>query len=75
MLEFINLKVFIISIIVGFIMCYYYTPLPKIVYKYPTPYNLDEVTYIDKSGTCYKYEMKEVTCPADKSLIKKFPIN
>lgn len=70
----IDLKIFLIALLIGIVMIHLYSPPPQIVYKYPTPYNLEEVTYKDASGTCYKYDMTEIDCPADKKLIKPFQL-
>lgn len=66
---------FFIALFIGFLMCYTFTPPPKVVFKYPTPENAGKTIYQDKSDNCYKYEVDEVECPADKNLIKEQPIN
>jgi hypothetical protein len=71
--KYIDIQVFLIAMTFGFVMAYMYDPLPKIVFKYPTPYNLESV-YIDNVGTCYKYEMNQVACPADGRYVKPMPL-
>lgn len=70
----INNLVFIISFVVGIFFTYLLTPMPKIVYKYPKPDEVDNYTFKDNTDTCYKYNANEISCPSDKSLINEFPI-
>ena len=67
--NYINPYYFMISLWIGFFFVYILTPTPDIILKYPTPENSGKIIYKDKADVCYKYEAKEVTCPADKSLI------
>lgn len=66
---------FLISLFIGLFITYSFTPMPKVVYKYPTPENADDTIYENESKTCYKYEPQEIDCPRDKSMIKDTPIN
>ena len=54
-------------------MTYMFTPPPEIVYRYPTPENVNNTTYKDKGNHCFKYKANEVECPTDKSKISKLP--
>lgn len=74
MIDFIDPKVFLTSLAVGLLYAYLTTPYPKIVYKYPTPYNAGKITYIDDANVCYKYKVTKVACPLDKSKIKNLKI-
>ena len=65
---------FFISLFFGLLMCYVLTPPPTIVFRHPTPDNLDTI-YKDNSHNCYKYELDMVECPKNKSKIKNHPIN
>jgi len=71
-LDYIDPLIFLISLCVGLFYTYITTPYPQIVIKYPTPYNVGKITYIDKNNVCYKYQIKQVTCPKDKSKIKTY---
>lgn len=66
---------FFAALFFGLMMCYILTPIPKIVIRHPTPENVDDIIYKDKSDNCYKYEVDEIKCPKDKDLIKKHPID
>ena len=64
-LDAIDPTIFIISLGVGFFFAYITSKTPRIIYKYPTPYNMDKITYTDNVGNCYKYKGKEIKCPTD----------
>lgn len=74
LLQYINIPVFIISFLFGLIAIYIYSKDKRKIYVYPTPENIDVVQYSDKSGTCFRFEQKEVSCPTDESKISKLPI-
>ena len=63
---------FLVALCVGLFYTYITAPTPRIVIKYPTPFNVGKVTYVDQGGVCYRYQMKKVDCPTDKSKIKKY---
>ncbi len=70
----IELFYFIISFALGMLISYSTSVPPKIVYKYPTPYNVGEITYKDKANTCYKYKVEKNICPTDKSKIRSYKL-
>tara|TARA_B100001123_G_C15127755_1_gene954025 strand:+ start:778 stop:1011 length:234 start_codon:yes stop_codon:yes gene_type:complete len=63
----INLYAFFISLAIGLLIVYIVTPIPKIVYKYPSPYNTYKIIYKTNNQICYKYKVKKVDCPKDMS--------
>ena len=58
---------FIIAFSVGIFYVYIATPKPKIVIKYPTPYNANKIVYRNDNDVCYKYKVSEVKC-SDKAI-------
>lgn len=52
----------ILGLIIGFFIIYFTTTKPKIIVKYPNLENIENTTYIDENGQCYKYYAKEVSC-------------
>ena len=54
-------SIFLLSFGIGMLICYLYTPQPKVIFKYPTLNNLDQV-YQKDNNTCYKYKIKPVKC-------------
>ena len=69
-LDTIDPYVFFISLGVGLFFAYITAKTPRVVYKYPTPYNVDRTVYTDNAGLCYKYKADKVTCPADPKQIQ-----
>jgi hypothetical protein len=74
MFDNINLFYFVLSFSVGMLFIYITTPEPRVVLKFPSPYNAGDVTYRDKSNSCYRYKADKTSCPMDKSVIKPQPI-
>ncbi len=68
--DFIDPYAFFISLAIGFFIYYILAPPKRVIIKYPTPENSDKLTYKDEAENCYKYKVKEVDCPNDKSQIK-----
>jgi len=72
--KYISFKVFLVSLSIGLLFTYLSTPTPTIIHVYPTPDNASDIQYIDKANNCFKFDVNEVKCPSDKSLIKSIPI-
>jgi len=62
-----NVFAFIISFAVGILYVYISTPKPKIIIKYPTPYNVNKIVYKNENDVCYKYKVEEIKC-TDKAI-------
>jgi hypothetical protein len=41
---------------------------------YPTPDNVKNTQYKDKTGNCFSYNLKEIKCPLDENLIHNIKI-
>tara|TARA_Y100000816_G_C25831515_1_gene434875 strand:- start:204 stop:458 length:255 start_codon:yes stop_codon:yes gene_type:complete len=76
MLEKINFVYFIISFCIGIAYVYCVTPKPEIVYKFPSPTNLEKIIYKDNSNSCYKYNVENINCDdvENKDTIKSQPV-
>jgi hypothetical protein len=70
----INRLAFVVAFAVGLLACYLIAPAPKVVVKFPSPWNAGQVVYKDKSDACYMYKAEAVACPRDKTLVKPQPI-
>ena len=57
-----NFLAFIVAFAIGILYVYISTPKPKIVIKYPTPYNCNKIVYRNDNDICYKYSLEEVKC-------------
>ena len=70
-----NWVAFLIAFACGITYVYFVVPPPKIVIKYPNPYNVDKVVYQDDTKSCYKYSADKIECPANKNEITEQPVN
>lgn len=57
-----NILAFFIAFLLGMIYVYISAPKPKIVIKYPTPFNVNKLVYKSDNDLCYKYNVEEVKC-------------
>ena len=69
----INLKFFLLALFIGLIYMYFNDDRKKIII-YPTTSNFNKIEYKDRADNCFKYNLKEVKCPAKKTTIKNIPI-
>jgi hypothetical protein len=75
MLRHIKLQYLLVGLVIGIVGIYFIKPSEKIVYKYPNPENAGKITYKDKNGVCYKYNVKEVDCDKNVARMKDYPLN
>lgn len=66
---------FFSAFVIGLVFCYYFQGAPRIVVKFPTPFNVSDTVYVDKTDSCYKYTAEEVSCPSDPSKVHPQPLN
>lgn len=71
-MKYINLPIFLLSLVIGLIFIYLSATPTETVLVYPTPENAGRVEYKDKAGTCFSYKAMEVKCP--KVGMKVIPI-
>tara|TARA_Y100000389_G_C17451908_1_gene515446 strand:+ start:1935 stop:2246 length:312 start_codon:yes stop_codon:yes gene_type:complete len=67
--KYIDIKYFIISLVLGLFFVYMTLPDNRKIYIYPTPENVEILQYKDTVDNCFSVEKKEVVCPTDKSEI------
>jgi hypothetical protein len=60
--KYVNLWVFLATLVLGLIVVWFNTPAPQVIMKYPTPDNTDSVIYRDEAGVCYRYRAIPVPC-------------
>ena len=72
--NFIDIPTFLISLSVGLFFVYITAPKPDVIFVYPNPDNEGKILYKDRSGMCHRFQSKQVKCPRNKSLIRKYPI-
>ena len=64
MFKYINFRIFLISLAIGLFYIYISDEYKHTIVIYPTPDNINEYQFKDKSNNCFSYEMKEVKCPS-----------
>jgi hypothetical protein len=64
-----DLRYFIVSLALGLFFVYLTDETPVIV-VYPTPNNID-LYQVRKEGSCYAYDLKEVSCTQDAYQVDK----
>ena len=72
-MKFINVPVFILSLIFGLFAVYITTGDMRKIYVYPTPENVSLMQYKDKTSTCFQYKQSKVGCPANPKDIAQVP--
>lgn len=70
-MKYLNVKVFLLSLFIGFIAVYFTNPDKRIIYVYPTPDNIDILQYKDKTNNCFEFKKTEVPCPKNENDIIK----
>lgn len=55
--------IFLVSLGLGILYIYSTNPAPKIVLKFPSPYNAGKVVYHDQADDCFVFEATKVPCP------------
>ena len=62
-LQFINLKAFLISLSIGLLYIYLSEEYKKVVIIYPTPDNVNDYDK-DTANNCFSYQLQETDCPS-----------
>jgi hypothetical protein len=74
MFKFIDIRIFLISLSIGLFYIYIAEDYKKVIVMYPTPDNVKNTQYKDKTGNCFSYNLKEIKCPLDENLIHNIKI-
>jgi hypothetical protein len=61
-MEFIDWRVFIVSLAIGLLFVYIVKPNMKTIYVFPNPENIDKIQYVDHANTCFDFTKQEVSC-------------
>ena len=56
-MKFFHAPTFILFLALGMFLVYISAPDTQTIYVYPTPENADKIEYIDKAGTCFKFNV------------------
>lgn len=60
-----NAPAFFVAFFVGMVICYFSTPPPRVVVKFPSPQTAGKVTYrsAHDDGSCFRYRAERHACP------------
>ena len=72
--KFINLKIFLISLSIGLFLNYINDPNNKTVFVYPTPDNIANLQFKDKSDKCFSFRARQVQCPRNEKKIESYQV-
>jgi hypothetical protein len=72
--KYIDIPVFIASLIIGIAIVYFTMPDQRKIFVYPSPENIDILQYRDKTDGCFSMKQKEVICPKNENEIMKIPV-
>jgi hypothetical protein len=72
--KYINVPVFIATLVIGIIVMYVTMPDTRKIFVYPSPENIDILQYRDKTGGCFTMKQKETPCPKNEKDIAKIPV-
>lgn len=73
-MKYIDLRIFLISLLVGLLFVYLVDSPTKEVFVFPTPENIGQVQFVDNTKTCFDFEPTEVKCPADNGDVKDYDV-
>tara|TARA_Y100000310_G_C20335592_1_gene647337 strand:- start:155 stop:376 length:222 start_codon:yes stop_codon:yes gene_type:complete len=71
-MRYFDLPTFLIFFALGVLVATLFAPRSRIVKRHPTPDNLNQIVYTDKSGNQYRYQMKTVPCKGENA--KPLPV-
>ena len=74
MFKFIDFRIFFISLAIGLFYIYVSDEYKQTIVIYPTPDNIHDYQFKDKSNNCFSYELNEVTCSTDDKLFHTIKI-
>lgn len=57
-----NVAALVVSFALGILYTYLVTPAPKVIIKFPSPYNAGRVVYRDGADTCFMFKSDPVDC-------------
>ncbi len=68
-LAYINFPVFILSFLFGMLAVYWTAPKSRMIEVTPSPENVDQIQYRDKTDHYFQFKEVPVKCPANTSEI------
>lgn len=70
--KFLNVPLFIASLLAGFLFLYFHQHDQRTIIIYPSPDNHKDVQYKDPGNTFFEFKQTETECPVEKKDIQSF---
>lgn len=74
MFSYFEWKPFLVGLVFGALLLYFFKPAKVTLFKYPHPKTVEKLVYRDQNGACYKYTVNEVDCDKNESTLKEYPL-
>ncbi len=72
--KYISIPVFLSSFFIGLFCVYMIGAETKVIYKYPSPDNYEDLVFKDKGDQCFQFKPNPINCPINPLSIKTVPI-
>ena len=73
-MKFVSIPIFLISLSFGLFLTYITNPPTRTILVFPTPDNVDELIFRDKSQNCFSFQANEVKCPNNPDDIESYAV-
>ena len=73
-MKFVSIPIFLVSLSIGLFLTYITNPPTRTILVFPTPDNVDELVFKDKSDNCFNFEAREVKCPSNPDDIQSYNV-
>mgnify|MGYP004080754775 FL=1 len=69
-----SIKFFVAGLMLGAVLLAIYPSVGKTVTIYPSKENEKHIQYVDRSNSCFEFNVQEVECPSNPNSVKIIPI-
>ena len=73
-MKFVSIPIFLVSLSFGLFLTYITNPPTRTILVFPTPDNVDELIFRDKSQNCFSFKANEVKCPNNPDDIESYTV-
>tara|TARA_E500000178_G_C16435109_1_gene493338 strand:+ start:240 stop:515 length:276 start_codon:yes stop_codon:yes gene_type:complete len=73
-MKFVSISILFVSFVFGLFLTYLIGPETETIYVYPTPENIDNFIWQDKSNNCFTFEFQDTNCKDNIDNIINIPM-
>ena len=73
-MKFVSIYILFISFVLGLFLTYIIGPEKETIYVYPTPENINNFVWQDKSNNCFTFDFEETNCIDKKDKTINIPM-